>query len=1282
MVSALYGVPNDRRIVEAAREDVIAYMWNRLVWLVMAKDDGVPIAPYEQAWLDHLAGELQHKRIQDAHAALAEYDRWESDPCNFEPPDGYGFDPYDPICAGLGGQLQPPPPFAEQFTEYGAAIVNSQVFGDADVTAIWNKVAQVASLVATIGVAGLTAAIAANIVGATASTTGIFFKLFPHALKAGTEIFRSVAAGATGGLFAVIAIAAGVTAVGTWREIATQETLPKLQRRLATEQTTTPDLTPILDDVNVNTEAFGVLFAETLPSFDDERVLASTPRPHDPQRDPMLHRADGTSSATVATVDWDGRQQTTYLADGWFVTKSGNREYEWSPTLEYELPDGRNATATVNNSQFIVDVLPLNASLGTVTVQNGFADVTAVAGNRRPAVHVAVTDDLNEGSELTFEAETSDPDGDEVSVTWNLQPENSVVPCIDALTGEATPWVCAAPPLWPTLTGTTVSRTYLASGDYYGRVIVTDEHGASTEQRFGFRLRNVAPDVTIDPPASATEETGTASIGGTFSDAGGDTMSITIDWGDGTSSIRNYPCASPVAPDGSCSWVLGTTAQPTSWFATHVYDDPPPLGQAAYTVTVTATDGPSQVVRTVEQPVHPMPLNVVELAAADTAEGATMRVTGRINNPSLDPFVLSFFPGAGIPVTYQYPCAGSPCPFSTTPPPAGPGPGLFVCSDPCPYVWFSTDVRVFDDPPGAVDTRTVEASVRKLMTETLHTMNATATISNVAPTITVDAIPSVVAGTQAIVNGNLEDPGTDDGTLHVNWGDSEASSVAYIFDGAFQVRHTYATPGTRIVSVRAVDDDGGESATVNRVVVVTPATNGTPVTRAPAAPLAAAEDGSLQIDLRDFIVSDDLTAVADLAVAVTDPAHGSLSGSGFLRTYTPDADHHGADSFDLTVTDGGAPTGCSPVGPSCVAPASSTLSVPIAVSPVNDVPVVELSGPAAASEGGAPTFTFTVADVDAGDGIASGSVVATCGAAGTVVSGSLQVGASGGSFACTFPDGAATSAVQVTLTDLAGATAGDTIEVQIANVAPTVQANVSPASHVALPTETVTVAGSFTDPGADTGTVTVAWGDGTSTTLPAQAPGTFRATHAYVTSGARAITVTVADGETSSSRTYQLLVAAGAAAVEEIADRLADAPTSGLTASQRRALREAVDRLIGPNGGAGVGAADQMVSDPVAALDKIAVAVGLLAAVPIQEATTARLRLAEVSQGVAVEALAAAKQRTGCASYSAPSCSRGEATALRAAEVALVVGNLALAQGSALVAVAAYRDATSHAVRA
>ena len=83
------------------------------------------------------------------------------------------------------------------------------------------------------------------------------------------------------------------------------------------------------------------------------------------------------------------------------------------------------------------------------------------------------------------------------------------MPCIDALTGEATPWVCAGPPLWPTLTGNTVSRTYLASGDYYGRVIVTDEHGASTEQRFGFRLRNVAPDVTIDPPAAATEETGT-----------------------------------------------------------------------------------------------------------------------------------------------------------------------------------------------------------------------------------------------------------------------------------------------------------------------------------------------------------------------------------------------------------------------------------------------------------------------------------------------------------------------------------------------------------------------------------------------------------------------------------------------------------------------------------------------------------------------------------------------------------------------------------------------------
>ncbi len=1268
-VSALYGVPNDRRIVEAAREDVVSYMYNRLLWLLIAKDDGVAIEPYEQAWLDHLAGELQRKRVRDAQSALAEYDRWESDPCNFDPPAGYGFDPYSPICVGLGGQVQPAPPFAEQFTEYGAAIVNSQVFGDADVEAGWNKVAELASLAASVVVAGVASVITANVIGATATTTGLLSKIFPYAARAGLEIIRTVGAGAGGTLAFILAIAAAVTAAGTWREIETQSTLPKLQLRLATEQSTIPDLTAILDDPDQMTEAFGILFAETLPSFDDERLAVSTPRPHDPESDPVFQHADGSTTPTVATVDWDGRPQVTYLADGWFATSIDGGPYEWSPQLRYRQPDGRKATATRNNDRFVLDILPLDDSQLRVTIVSaGFADVTAVAGNRRPTVEVLVTDDLYEGSELTFEAVTSDADGDDVTVTWFLQPEGGAVTCIDLITGEANPWVCP----WPALTGATVNRQYLRSGDYYGRVVVVDEHGAFTEQRFGFRVRNVAPEVTVDTPVAATEETGTATISGTFSDPGADYVRVTIDWGDGTSSVQDYPCLSAVAADGSCSPdIFGSTARPTSWFRTHVYADPPPAGQASYTVTVTVMDDGASVVRTVQQPVTPMPLTIPELTATDAPEGGTMHVAGRILNPSLDPLVLTVDFGDGLgPASFGYPCApNSVCPFSPTPP-AG---GLFICQNPCVYVWFGFDVPVADDPAGADDTRTVSAKVRKEMTGFLDTATDTATISNVAPTLTVDAVPSVVAGAETVVTGSVSDPGADTGMLTVDWGDGLESAMSQPLAGTFELGHVYGSPGLRTVTVQAVDDDGGASAAITRSADVTPAANHAPVTVAPASPLGLSEDGSLQIDLGDFIDSDDLTPVGDLHVAATDPAHGSLSGTGFVRTYTPDANYHGSDSFDLTVTDGGSPTGCSPVGPYCLAAASSTVTVPLAVASVNDVPVVELSGAASADEGDTVTFTYALSDAD---GVAGGSVEIGCGAAGVLT------WSGDGSFACTFPDGSASSAASVTFTDADGASDADSVTVAIANVAPTLQTTVSPASLVALPNETVTIAGSFTDPGDDSSTVTVTWGDGSTTALPAQAPGTFQGTHSYAGAGSFTITVTVNDAEDSSSASYEMVVAAGAAAVEAIAARLADAPTDGLTLLQRRALQRAIDRLIGGDGGAGVGAADELATDPVAGLDKIKAAVEQLTTVPLEVAAVASRQLAELSRTVAVNGIAAAKARTGCTSYALPTCSGTEAKALGKADAALAAGDAALAARDNLGAIGSYRDATYLATRA
>jgi DNA/RNA endonuclease G (NUC1) len=58
---------------------------------------------------------------------------------------------------------------------------------------------------------------------------------------------------------------------------------------------------------------------------------------------------------------------------------------------------------------------------------------------------------------------------------------------------------------------------------------------------------------------------------------------------------------------------------------------------------------------------------------------------------------------------------------------------------------------------------------------------------------------------------------------------------------------------------------------------------------------------------------------------ITGPSHGTLSGSGANRTYTPAPDYFGADSFTFTVSDG---TRTSNVG-----------TVSIMVNPVNDAPV-------------------------------------------------------------------------------------------------------------------------------------------------------------------------------------------------------------------------------------------------------------------------------------------------------------------------------------------------------
>ncbi len=147
---------------------------------------------------------------------------------------------------------------------------------------------------------------------------------------------------------------------------------------------------------------------------------------------------------------------------------------------------------------------------------------------------------------------------------------------------------------------------------------------------------------------------------------------------------------------------------------------------------------------------------------------------------------------------------------------------------------------------------------------------------------------------------------------------------------------------------------------------------------------------------------------------------------------------------------------------------AASTSIDNTVTWVNQGPVVTLSAGnnLAANEGSQHSFGFTVTDGDVGDTF---TVVAVgCGANGTQV-GVTTTTPTSGSFVCSFPDGPASSTVQVQVQDQHAApsnTASQTVT--IANVAPTVTLNgLTPVNEGTQHTYSF----STTDPGADTFTL-------------------------------------------------------------------------------------------------------------------------------------------------------------------------------------------------------------------
>jgi DNA/RNA endonuclease G (NUC1) len=188
--------------------------------------------------------------------------------------------------------------------------------------------------------------------------------------------------------------------------------------------------------------------------------------------------------------------------------------------------------------------------------------------------------------------------------------------------------------------------------------------------------------------------------------------------------------------------------------------------------------------------------------------------------------------------------------------------------------------------------------------------------------------------------------------------------------------------------------------------------------------------------------------------------------------------------------------------------------VEAAVESSTQPPLAQASGPGAAiAEGSAAAFSA------AGSVDPNGSIVSYVWEFGDGSSGS------GATASHVYAQDGAYSA-RLTITDNDGLTASAVVPVTVTNVAPALNAIAD--GNVDLGAS-YTVAGSFADPGADQWTVTVDWGDGSAPGTVSTATRSFSLSHTYAEAASYTVRVTVADDDTSVSRTHAVTVTAPSA---------------------------------------------------------------------------------------------------------------------------------------------------------
>jgi len=507
----------------------------------------------------------------------------------------------------------------------------------------------------------------------------------------------------------------------------------------------------------------------------------------------------GSQDTHQVEITWGDGHVTTGTATGHTFTASHVYADNGTYAVFVKVIDDDGGVGNGSAAVFVKNVAPTMTVVGPQTVNEGsILSLTNIGQFTDPGFNNPLNagNILNGGEtteEFTYEINWGDGSATE-----------SGVPTIDQVGGVGT----------PTAGSFDASHIYADNGVYTVTVTVRDDDGGEISKTFLVTVNNVDPSLTLANPNPTANEGSPVTLAGLGvgatdpgfkNDATGTNETLigeSVDWGDGTGpqslSIVTTPGGGP------------TNAPTTGTFshATHYYAD-----NGTYTVTVRMRDDDGSFVnRTFTVVVNNVaPSLTLTDKVLEVNEGAPLILPdlGAFTDPGFDNpanagngeteetfyYTIDWGDGTGTSPPIAVPKTnGGPNVLTT---------GNFANS----HTYLDNDadnkytitVTLFDDDGGSV-TKSIDV-----------------TVFNVKPTITSMTATDVNTKGETTLTIVFEDPGADDFTVEVDWGDGNPPEVITVTveerdQRTFQHTHTYEEPPNNSaadikLTARVRDDD-------------------------------------------------------------------------------------------------------------------------------------------------------------------------------------------------------------------------------------------------------------------------------------------------------------------------------------------------------------------------------------------------------------------------------------------------------------------------------------------